>query len=87
MQDRQTSPAPLDYASPQRRTVSGELGKFVRGVTFLFSLVRPFVFAIGCGFLMYGLGASIQGHYDGPTSMAIGGVLVGISIPWWRVEA
>jgi hypothetical protein len=87
MERETTRSEPLDYATPQPRSASGELGKIIRHFTFLFSLIRPFVFAAGLGFVLYGLGASIQSHIDGPSFMGLGGVVVGISLPWWRVRA
>ena len=86
MHSPDVEPRPLDYARRERPTAYGELGKIVRGVAFLFSFIRPFVFAAGLGFLMYGLGASLESRFDGPDCMGIGGVLVGISLPWWRVS-
>jgi hypothetical protein len=77
----------------ERRTVSGELGKIsgalgrvLRPLLEWFMLLRPLLFAAGLGFAMFGLGVALTTHLDdsaGPGCMAFGGVLVGVSGPWW----
>ena len=65
----------------ERRTVSGELAKLGYHFGRLYALVRPFLLSIGLALLMYGLGASLRGQFDGPGAMAIGGALVGLALP------